>query len=184
MKHIKTLEEHFKEIFDKVDEALNNPLSVNWTFDAPYIYGSFKIEEKEYLIIAQFIINDFLTFKFKVKKNEDYSTELVNDGSKDFLRVVPTIRDSILYLLDTVKPNGIIFGAMDNSKGRKYVYDRFISEYIKIRKDYDAISQLNGGIKLYTIYLQDLDVDITATTVEFVVDNMKDLISIEPQDNN
>lgn len=73
---------------------------------------------------------------------------------------------------------------MDNSKGRKYVYDRFISEYIKIRKDYDAISQLNSGIKLYTIYLQDLDVDITATTVEFVVDNMKDLIPIEPQDNN
>jgi hypothetical protein len=68
MKHIKTLEEHFKEIFDKVDEALNNPLSVDWTFESPHIYGSFKIEEKEYLIVAQFIINDFLIFKFKVKK--------------------------------------------------------------------------------------------------------------------
>jgi hypothetical protein len=175
MKHIKTVKEHLDEYFIKLNEAFDNPLVINWTSEGNFIYGFFNIGEKEYQIEANFIINDFMTFKFKIKKCDDYSTELVNDGSNDYIRVIPTIKEALLYLLDVIKPNGVIFAAMDSSNGRKFVYDRFIVDYIKNNDFYNGFSNFFRGAKIYTIYLKTIDKDIPSETLKFVIENTEDL---------
>ena len=183
MKHIKTVKEHFGDLFNKlnkeINEALDNPCYINWIYEEPFIYGYFNIGDKEYKITCHFIINDFLTFKFSILKDGKQSTELVNDGSKDFLRVVPTIKEALIYLLDNVKPVGIIFVASDASKGRKMLYDRFISECINKRIDYNANTLINQNIKMYSIYSTYVEESIVLYTINFVIENMKDIFNVE-----
>jgi hypothetical protein len=175
MKYLKTVEDYLDDYFHKLDEAFDNPLPITWSRNGNFIYGNFKIKEKEYLIEAHFIINDFMTFKFKIKKCDDYSTELVNDGSNDYIRVIPTIKEALLYLLDVIKPNGVIFAAMDSSNGRKFVYDRFIVDYIKNNDFYNGFSNFFRGAKIYTIYLKTIEKDIPSETLKFVIENTEDL---------
>jgi hypothetical protein len=175
MKHIKTVKEHLDEYFIKLNEAFDNPLVINWTSEGNFIYGFFNIGEKEYQIEAHFIINDFMTFKFSIKIGSNQSVKIVNDGSVDFIRVIPTIRQGLLYLLDVVKPNGIIFGVTDGLKGREMVYDRFIDIDIKNSSKYDANMEYVDKYKIYTIYLKTLDVNIPIETTIFVVENLQGL---------
>lgn len=175
MKDLKTVDDYLDDYLHKLDEAFDNPLPITWTSSGNFIYGYFKIGEKEYQIEAHFIINDFMTFKFKIKKCDDYSTELVNDGSNDYIRVIPTIKEALLYLLDVLKPNGVIFAAMDASNGRKFVYDRFIVDYIKNNELYNGYSNFFRGAKIYTIYLKTIGKDIPSETLKFVIENTEDL---------
>ncbi len=85
-------------------EVFNNPVEITWDYNEPFITGIFIINDIEYKIIAEYTLNDFLTFKFKIKKGETYSTELINDKSNNFIRVIPTIKESLLFILNNIKP--------------------------------------------------------------------------------
>ena len=50
MKYLKTVDDYLDDYLHKLDEAFDNPLPITWTSSGNFIYGYFKIGEKEYQI--------------------------------------------------------------------------------------------------------------------------------------
>lgn len=175
MKNIKTYEEYDSRIhnfFDNLSETLNNPFDVKYSVEDNVIYGSFNDGLIDYLIVAEIILDGFIVFKFKAKDDGiNYTTELNNKRGVEKYRVLATVKQSLYYFLDEVKPRGIIFGALDKSRGRKKVYDRFIDEYLSKNTNVDCLRKEENNEKLYLIHDKDEDIETIISVIKYAVDN-------------
>ena len=169
MKFIKLFEEYFT---DNLTEAFDNPVEIDWDLIGhDIIIGKFVVNNTNYKIVLQYIIHDCLTFKFSVEINGKYVTKLLNDNSKNYIKVLPTILKGILFILENVKPTGIVFGATDDSRGRKNVYDRFINMYIDNSKIYKTFMREENNEKIYIIYNKNVGNTFIPDVLEYVLKN-------------
>lgn len=138
----------------KIQEVLDNPLSVNWIKTDSNWVGIFNTTENQYNIVITKIKYDVWKFKFFIKINNMLSVELT-DNRYDTWKVLSTINKSVYYFIDEVKPNGIIFGANNDSKSRVKLYSKFANECsnkFKYKKYEFSFGQDDINPTVYLIY--------------------------------
>lgn len=166
-----------KTIDDYLDpylEAYNTSLNIDWNYVNNILIGDFEVQDLKYKIYSEVIINNFMTFKFKVEKDNKYSSKLLNSDKPYKISVIPTIKTAIEFVLNTISPNGLIFGALDDSKGRKMIY-RFCKDYVSKSKDYVLFEKLFDNKKIYVLH-KNIEPEILFNTIKYCGDNFIDII--------
>lgn len=163
---------HIDEYMDFLIEAYNTPVDIDWEIGPPLV-GRFKVLDLDYKIYSDVVINGFMTYKFKYKKDETYSDQLLNKGGYK-ISVIPTIKSGLDFILNDIKPNGVIFSALDESKGRKNIYDRYCKSVDT--NIWDVYSKIYDDKKIWVIYKKGISGDIVFDTIKYCGDNLIDFI--------
>lgn len=119
----------FDELFNKIEEAFNSPLPIKWIKTSTNWEGSFTTNNNDYCISVSMEKYDIWKYKFFSKKN-GISVKLTNHNYDNF-KVLATIRKGISEFLDEVNPNGIIFGADNDSPKRVKIYTIFSNDCVR-----------------------------------------------------
>jgi len=135
-----------------IQETLNNPLNIKWVKTETDWIGSFLTTKNEYNIVISKINYDIWKYKFFIKNNNMLSVELT-DYNYDSWKVLSTINKSIYDFVEEVKPNGIIFGANNDSKSRVKLYSKFSND-LSVKFGYKKYEFSFGENKINpTVYL-------------------------------
>ena len=159
MEKNRKIEKYLDFAFDKVFDALQNPVNIIWKEKSNAIFGTFFISEREYSIKAVLIKKNVFKFKFYSKKEDGtYSTSMTGLNT-DVYRVIPTIKNAMIYLIENYNPNGIMFGATDNSDTRKKMYTSF-SEELEKKYLYNFYTKGKNNITIFLLYKNLTEKDI------------------------
>lgn len=135
MKHIKnyTELEKLEKLLNQLSEDLNFSYDIEWEIDDNDHIGYFLNNE----IMFQFtdIGNNCWFYKFfRLDPEKDsYTTELNVSELYDFEKktnILGTIKNSIIEFIKKYNPKSICFSSMDNSRGRKNIYELFCQEIV------------------------------------------------------
>ena len=66
LQDIKRIDDYMKPYL----EAYDTPLNIDWDKKGTSLVGNFKVQDLEYKIYSDIIINGFMTYKFKYKKQK------------------------------------------------------------------------------------------------------------------
>lgn len=160
----------------EMNEGLNNPVDIKWVDKENELGGFFIVNDRVYNIICKNKGDNVWTYKFYIyDKDKMLSPELSKDN-KNVFRVLPTIELGFYYLLDTKNPSALIYGALDESEGRKKLYNSF-SE--KISKKYGFIYNTNrtNNKQIYILYNTNIiNKDVVFNKVkEIVEENLNEI---------
>ena len=159
--------EKLDEYMDFLIDVYNTPVNINWEIGPPLV-GRFKVSDLDYKIYSEVIINGFMTYKFKYKKNDTYSDQLLNNGNYK-ISVIPTIKSGIDFILNEIKPNGVIFSALDDSMGRKNIYDRYCKTIDN--NIWNVYSKTYDNNKIWVIYKKEISSEIIFDVIKYCGDN-------------
>lgn len=120
----------FEELTKGIKEALDSPIEVKWNKLKSDWIGTFQTDKNEYNITIQEQKYDIWKYKFFFVENDKLSIKMTN-YNYDTFKVLATIYKSAFDFLDEVKPNGIIFGADNDSPNRVKLYTKFSNECVK-----------------------------------------------------
>lgn len=164
--------ENIDKYMDFLIEAYNNPLKIDWNIGPP-LTGSFKVLDLDYKIYSEVIINGFMTYKFKYKKDQVYSDEILNKTEYK-ISVIPTIKSGIDFILNDISPNGVIFAAMDESKGRKNIYDRYCESIDNTI--WNVYSKEYDNKKIWVIHKKEITGETIFETIKYCTENFIDFL--------
>jgi hypothetical protein len=74
-------------------------------------------------------------------------------------------------LIENKNPKSIIFGALDESEGRKKLYWSFSNELEK-KYNYKLSTNAKNGNQAFILYKEDIDKDILMNTFEKIVEDI------------
>lgn len=114
----------FEELFKNINESLESPIEVNWIKTNTHWVGSFNTDKNNYRIVISNEMNDIWKFKYFLKSNSGLSVKMT-ELNYDVWKVLSTIYKSVYDFIDEVNPNGIIFGADNDSSTRVKFYSTF-----------------------------------------------------------
>lgn len=158
----------FDELTKGIKESLDSPIEVRWNkLESDWI-GTFQTDENEYKIIIQEQKYDIWKYKFFFVKNDTLSIKMTN-YNYDTFKVLSTIYKSLFDFLDETKPNGIIFGADNDSPTRVKLYTKFSNECVE-----------KYGYTLYETSYGDKDINPTIYVLyhELNPDELFDIIKL------
>jgi len=139
----------FDDYLNKLDEALNSNININWIETNTTLIGEFEVNDSKYEIECKKQISNNWTFSFfYLDDNGDYISSMKNDGINMY-KVLSAIKTGFYYLYDAKSPNSIIFSAIDDSNTRKRLYTSFCETFCKEKK----MKFLNKGNSKYIIYV-------------------------------
>ena len=156
---------NFKDFDELVEllESLNFSYDVQWKEKTIFKQVGYFKDEQYKIECYNFIDNNWF-FKFYKFDNEieDFVTS-INPKEKtlsftESSNILGTIRRTILDFIKSEEPNSVSFIAIDNSKGRKGLYDLFSNEIINKYNKYKNISYLQDNYKLYIIFKDKKDI--------------------------
>lgn len=120
----------FDELTKGIKESLDSPIDIKWNkLESDWI-GTFQTDKNEYNIIIQKQKYDIWKYKFFFVNNDKLSIKMTN-YNYDTFKVLATIYKSLFDFLDEIKPNGIIFGADNDSPTRIKLYTKFSNECVE-----------------------------------------------------
>jgi hypothetical protein len=126
---------NFDEFWNKIEEAFDNPVDINWHEKENELGGAFVVNDDAYLIRCINRGDDVWTYKFYYfdKEKKKLSPDLINTTEKQInkFRVLPTVKVGLEYLINSKNPKAVVYGALDSSEGRKRLYDEFSKEFSK-----------------------------------------------------
>lgn len=155
----------FNEYFDKLEEALTNPVPVTWQKSDDSWLGQFCISETQYDISITRPRPDYDHYAFKFQGNGNY---VMLNNIPTALRSIPTIDAAATEFLHDVMPEALFFFATDQSESRKMMYDRFCDKIVKSGV-YQKQSRKTLGIQVYTLFKDTCDmVELQKTISEFL----------------
>lgn len=120
----------FEELTKGIKESLDSSIEVKWNKLKSDWIGTFQTDKNEYNITIQEQKYDIWKYKFFFVENDKLSIKMT-DYNYDTFKVLATIYKSAFDFLDEVKPNGIIFGADNDSPNRVKLYTKFSNECVK-----------------------------------------------------
>lgn len=173
-KFIKKMDDYF----DMISEAFDNPLDIKWIDKNDILIGLFTVNNHIYQIKCENKENHIWKYDFYFyEKNKNFSPELTG-FEKDKFRILPTVELGIQYLYDNKNIEAIIFGASDESKGRKKLYESFCQRFSKKNslEYYTRIhSDVDEGIdrQIFVLYKEDINKDILSNTVFKILEEEK-----------
>jgi hypothetical protein len=172
--NIKKLDEYF----DMLSEVLNNPLPIKWIDNHNKLRGLFTVNDNIYQIVCENKNRNIWRYDFYFyKENKEFTTELTGIN-KDKFRVLPTVELGIKYLFENKNPDAIVFGASDNSKGRKKIYESFcfkfskdnnLEFYTKVHSDIEN----NIDRQIFIMFKKTINRDILSETIFKILEDEK-----------
>jgi hypothetical protein len=163
---------NFSEFFLKINELLDNPVHIKWIDGGDILIGEFSVNSKKYFIKTKNKGGDIWSFKFYKLNETKLETDLNLDISDriNVFRVLPTIEDGFIYLIDNKNPKSIIFGASDNSKGRKKLYDSF-SQKISKKYNFEYKTNLKNDKQIFILYKSGIDLENLFQTMLDIIED-------------
>jgi len=157
------------DFFQSVSEAFDNPLEIKWIDKKSELIGLFTINNNIYQINCLDKGNYIWKYDFYyLTDDKSFSPDLTGFESDKF-RVLPTVRDGMKYLIDNKKVNAIVFGAADDSKGRKKLYESFCIKFSK-ENDYLFYTKISNNNQIFILYKDSLDLDILSETIIKIIE--------------
>jgi hypothetical protein len=160
------------EYFDKLKESFNSDVEINWAKKFNKLIGLFSVDEKVYQIDCVDRGNNIWTYKFYLYDNK---TNVMSPELTDFntgkMSVLSTVRKGMIYLIENENPDALIFGALDDSEGRKKLYWRFSKE-IEKEHDYKLYTNVEKGNQSFILFKENINLDILMDTFEKIVEDI------------
>ncbi len=165
---IKKLDEYFKTI----SEAFENPLPIKWVDKNNILIGLFTINNNIFQINCINKDNNIWKYDFYIMdKDKNFSPELTKN-EKDKYRVLPTIKSGMQYLLDNKQVDAVVFGATDNSRGRKKLYESFCIDFSK-DNNLEFYTNIQDNKQIFTMYKKNIDNNLLIDTIKKIVEEEK-----------
>jgi hypothetical protein len=165
---IKKLDEYFKTI----SEAFENPLPIKWVDKNSVLIGLFTVNSNIFQINCINKDNNIWKYDFYIMdKDKNFSPELTKN-EKDKYRVLPTVKSGMQYLLDNKEVDAVVFGATDNSRGRKKLYESFCKEFSKLN-NLEFYTKIQDNKQIFTLFKKNIDKKILTDTIIQIVDEEK-----------
>jgi hypothetical protein len=162
---VKKLDDYFK----MVSEALKNPLDIRWIDKGSNLVGLFAAYNHVYQINCVdkgYNIWKYDFYLYDQGKNE-FSPELTG-YEKDKYRVLPTVELGVNYLYKLKSPDAIVFGAVDQSRGRKGLYDSFCKKFSK-EVGYEYSTNVSEGKQIFVLFKREIDREVLISKVMEIV---------------
>lgn len=159
----------FDDFWYHFNEAFNNPVHIKWIDKEVELIGLFIVNNKVYNILCKDVGDNIWTFKFYHFIDNKLSPELTNDYKNSF-KVLPTIKNAFEYLVSEKSPNSIIFGALDESEGRKKLYSSFSVDFSK-KYNYEYTTNKIDNKQIF-ILSKDIDKEILFKKVVELIENI------------
>jgi hypothetical protein len=161
---LKKFNDYIDDVFNVFLESFETKIDIHYKNNNGAIYGYFSLNNIDYLIIFRFYELSVCTVKFyrkDISLNEwtPTITDKNDSDTKQSIKVLSTIKHAVIDFIKENKPNFLIFGAMDKSKGRKNLYTYFCLDLINIFPSYEYKEFPYNGI-IYILYNKDLDINI------------------------
>jgi hypothetical protein len=142
-----------KDVLNNINEDLNFSYDIEWENDESTYVGYFL--DNEIMIDISNITNDCWFYKFfrLDKETDSYTTELNATELYDYEKktnILGTIKKSIETFIKTKQPMSICFSTLDESTGRKNIYELFCNEMKQF--DYKYVVYKSDNKWLYIIY--------------------------------
>jgi len=120
----------FDELFTNIKEALDSPIKVNWIKTKMDWIGSFNTDKNTYSIIISKQDYDIWKFKYFLEKEGKLSIKMTK-FDYDVFKVISTVYKSAFDFIEEVNPNGLIFGADNDSPTRVKFYSKFSNDCVE-----------------------------------------------------
>lgn len=173
---IKKMDDYFKMI----SEAFDNPLDIRWIDKGDKLIGLFTVYNHVYQINCDSIGDGFWTYKFFFYDTEkNIMDPNLTEFNKDKFRVLPTIKKGIINLINVKNPICIIYGSLDESRGRKKLYN---STSIELSKNYNykyttqGIGEF-GEKQIFILYKDEVDKELLIKKIEDIVTDIENGIN-------
>jgi hypothetical protein len=156
------------DIFWKeINESYENPESIRWIENENKLIGLFIVNNEIYKIECDLYDHDIWTYKFM--KYDTISGQfimyLIGDiGFKDKMTILGTIRKGMEYIIIEKSPNSLIFSALDDSVGRKKLYERF-SEEIVNKYGFKYKTSLQNDKQIFILYKR-IDIELILDVIK------------------
>ena len=132
-------------------EAFNTPIDVKWNKGKNWV-GEFEIDGGKYQVEITSHSDKEKHYLFKFTLDDKF--DMINDVKKA-LTTIPTIKKAAIDFINEVKPNVLMFTALDKSRGRVKMYTSFCND-IKQSHGYEYMVKEMNGKKLF-ILLKEAD---------------------------
>ena len=149
--------QELENILNKIYEDLEFSYDIEWEINKASYIGYF-LDDEIMIDISEIEKNIWFYKFFRLDPTTDsYTTELNATELYDYEKktnILGTIKNSINFFLENENPTSLYFTALDESKGRKNIYELFCIEMKK--HNYQYVVYKNEGKYLYIIY-NDID---------------------------
>jgi hypothetical protein len=167
-----TLIKRLEEYFDKLEESFNSDVEIKWIEKYQKMIGLFSVDEKVYQIDCVDRGNDIWTYKFYLyDPNMNKFLPDLTDFKTGKMSVLSTVRKGMCYLIESKNPKALIFGALDESEGRKKLYYRFSQEIVK-RYGYKLSTHVKNGNQAFLLFKEEINKDILMETFSRIVEEI------------
>ena len=168
------------EYFDMVSEAFDSPLDIRWVDKDDKLIGLFTVYNNVYQINCNNIGDDFWTYKFFFyDKEKNVMDPNLTGFDKDKFRVLPTVKEGIINLINEKNPMCIIYGSLDESLGRKKLYDSFSKE-LSQKYDYEYTTQGIGEYgekQIFILYKNNINKQLLMNKIGDIVSDIENGIN-------
>lgn len=166
------------EYFNSLSEAFNNPLNIRWIDKHSVLRGLFTVNDNVYQIVCQEKGSKIWKYDFYFYSKDEKFSPYLTGLEKDKFRILPTVKLGMQYLYDNKDVDSIIFGASDNSKGRKKIYESFCLYFCeKNNLEYytKVYSDLNESIdrQIFILNKKSIDKDVLSNTILKILEEEK-----------
>ena len=142
------------KFWKEVNESYESPESIRWVENINKLIGLFIVNNEIYKIECESYKNNIWLYKFMkydINSGQFMMNLIGNIDFKDKMTIIGTIRRGMEHLIIEKSPNSLIFSALDDSDGRKKLYDRF-SEEIVNKYGFKYKSSLQNDKQIYILY--------------------------------
>lgn len=169
MNHLVRLEQFFNESFD------SKPCDIKWVDKGEILRGLFQVDDNIFQIICKNKSDNIWSYDFLIYEAKDntFSPDLTHSGKKMF-SILKTVELGMQYFFNLKKPISIVFGASDESKGRKSIYEAFCQKFSKnnnLRYLTKIYNEDNIDRQIFILYDENIDKDLlTDVAISILVD--------------
>lgn len=166
--------QNFDEYFNKIEESINSPKEIKWSFNNNQYIGFFNVDDSDYRIEYLKQVGNNWSFSFSyfdVKMNE-WSYDISHKGSGGY-SVLSTIKLWFNTMYEKTNPNSIIFSAIDSSDTRKRLYKFFCEKFCQ-KNNWKFTSRGNDELHLFVMF----DDSISNSDKEEVMISVKKVVEI------
>jgi hypothetical protein len=161
-----------------IKETLNTDIEIKWVDKKTLLIGLFNINNEVYQIFCKNYGEDVWSFKFQhFNKNTSLLSHDLTGFNHSNFSILSVVIKGFEYLINAKNPNAIVYGAGDESKGRKNLYSSFCNDISK-KYNYEKINRLESNKQLFVNFKAGFNADILFDKIKLIVDDSFGIDSI------
>ena len=153
-------------------ESYDNPVDIKWVDKNNKLIGLFIIDNTIYKIECNSHDDNIWSYKFMRHIKDNNFTLQLNDVNNKIstlskMCILGTVRKGMEYLILSKNPSALIFSALDDSIGRKKLYQRFSDEISKKFK-YNKDTYLQDDSQVFILY-KNIDIKVVINIIGDII---------------